>query len=200
VFGVDSTTKEQDNALPVVVAIGGNYTQSANAVPRDSNSLGFEVEENLLPCRINLKAGLEHYRNNTAKWVGNCVASQSNLKVPNENAFHLVMTNFCIWITKDSWQNIGTSTRAQLSEINPPFNSLPTYPGAWSHLEALYTELKDVQIVWIGHGIHSEVFSHFRQFMRSKRNSNWLLMPNLAYWYDYAKWNHLKQCPDGNYM
>jgi hypothetical protein len=61
----------------------------------------------------------------------------------------------------------------------------------WLHLtelaKKLHKKLQKEDVIWVGHGMHCEVFALFRQFMRSMPGAPWILMPNLSYYYDYQK-------------
>jgi hypothetical protein len=183
VYGLDRSTCNQK--LPVVVAIGGNYTQANTSVPRTASH--YRVEDDLQTCRKNLQRGLDDYWNHSNKWHQSRAASGGTFSVPKSGDYHLVMTNFCLWNTNESWQNLSTPTRADLLENNPGFNGHPTTPGDWAHLNELTKELDGVIAVWVAHGLHSEVFALFRQFIRSHPKEQWLLMPNLAFYYNYQK-------------
>ena len=193
VYGLDRGYSVKDFELPVVVAIGGNYTQAKAQVPRDNKPPFIPpVADDLNACRTYLKTGFDHYSLRRQRWFGNCVGSSTEISLFEDDGFHLVMTNLCLWITKNSWQNIGSAFRTDLLQNNPFFGGRPSSPGQWAHLTALAYELRNCDVIWIGHGIHSEVFALFRLFMRSLVNPDWLLMPNLAYHYDYNAWNLLK--------
>jgi len=94
------------------------------------------------------------------------------------------MTNFSVWITKVSWQNIDEHKRADLLQNNP----LGT-PGSglvrWAHLDDLIGELRsnDESVLWIGHSIHAEIFALFRQYVALMGLQPWLLLPNLGFKY-----------------
>lgn len=185
--GLDRNRVEKP--LPVVIAVGGNYTQAKTVVPRDLTP-PHGVLDDLAACRKNLSTALQVYNTHKHLWWENSAASHSVLSPPKE--FHLVMTNFCLWITKNSWQNTGAATRTALLECNPLFNNKSTLPGDWAHLIALRDALAGIDVLWVGHGIHCEVFALFRQFMREVPGQRWLLLPNLAYHYNYADWHFLK--------
>ncbi len=194
VYGLDDATSGQ--SLPTVVCIGGNYSQAKTTVPRDSR-FGSMVLDDLASCRSNLRKAFDHYGGAAARWVGACAASSATIPIPKEGHFHLIMTNFCIWITEESWQNIGAQVRADLLENNVLFSGRGTQPGEWEHLKALREILREREVIWVGHGIHCEVSALFRQFMRGE-SAHWLLMPNLAFYYDYTNWNLLKGIPETN--
>lgn len=194
-YGLDKSTSGQ--SLPLVICIGGNYSQAKTVVPRDFRCSDSSVLDDLTTCRSNLRKGLDHYAGARSTWASACAASSSTIRLPIDGAFHLVMTNFCLWITRQSWQNLGSQVRADLLENNVPHNGKGTGPGQWEHLISLRKVVSEYEVTWVGHGIHSEVFALFRQFMRNQ-DAPWLLMPNLAFYYDYANWNLLKGIPDAH--
>ena len=200
-YGLDRQCSANDLELPVVVAVGGNYTQAKARVPRDNKPPLFTppVEDDLRICRAYLKMGFKHFDLHRPRWFENCVASSTTLPFFRDDGFHLVMTNLCLWITRNAWQNIGSAFRADLLENNPFLGGNPTSPGQWAHLTALAYALRNCDVIWVGHGMHSEVFAIFRLFMRSLVNPDWLLLPNLAYHYDYNAWNLLKGNTEENH-
>lgn len=183
-YGLDRLTKTVEGGLPVIVAIGGNYTQRNEPVPRDAGpSL---VEDDLQKWRNNLKTARLDYVARKSYWSNKCAVSP-RLPVFPEN-FHFVMTNFCLWITKDEcWQDLRPEIRADLLDNNPPFGGKSTTPSTWAHLAALAETLKKADVTWIAHGIHCEIFALFRQFMRSINDDRWILLPNLSRPYNYRK-------------
>jgi len=179
-FGLDKST-EHDEPLPIVVAVGGNYTQAKSEIPRDGTRSGSMVEDDLAPCRRNLTRGIANYLANRQLWQDRCLASSAKLHPPSR--FHFVMTNFCLWITNESWQNIRPSSRADLLENNPAIGVKSSATGCCAHLNELAERLKGEDLLWVGHGMHCEVYALVRQFARCLPNTQWMLMPNLAFYY-----------------
>jgi hypothetical protein len=187
-YALDEFTNGKRN--PVVVAIGGNYTQDTVDTPREQYNFPNAVEADLSSNRRCLEKGFECCKKKIAIWEDKCAINSQSFIIPTE--FHFVMTNFCIWITKRSWQKTSPQARTDLLENNPPLGSKSTAPGDWAHLAELVNDLDSVDVVWVGHGMHCEVFALFRQFIRSARIAKWMLLPNLAYNYNYDKWTFLK--------
>lgn len=175
---------------PVVVAVGGNYTQDKVDTPRDQFHTADVVEADLKTNRRLLGKSFDSYNSNKALWERKCAAKTRNVITPHE--FHFVMTNFCIWITRRSWQKTSPHARADLLENNPPLGKKSTVPGRSAHLTELAAALDGVSVLWVAHGMHCEVFALFRQFLRSLPNAQWILVPNLAYHYDYNQWTFLR--------
>jgi len=192
-FGLDdsSQTPPAPNlSLPIIVAIGANYTQGTTPVPRKSQS-SFDVEDNLSSCRSIINLGLSHYKKNRQQWHRASVTSSPSINVPDR--YHLLMTNFCLWITNDFWTKIPPSRRADLLVNNPTtITGQSTAPGSWYHLDELARCLKDIKVLWIGHGMRSEVFALFRQFMQQLEKPNWILLPNVSrgYKFDTSRFLH----------
>jgi hypothetical protein len=175
---------------PVVVAIGGNYTQDKVDTPRDQFHTADAVEADLSANRHLLRKGFDSYNSKKALWKQKCAVKTRIVTTPRQ--FHFVMTNFCIWITMRSWQKTSPHARADLLENNPPLGKKSTVPGCWAHLAELAAGLDGVSVLWVAHGMHCEVFALFRQFVRSLPDAQWILVPNLAYHYDYNQWTFLR--------
>jgi hypothetical protein len=195
VCGLDnSVTEEPQVRLPLVVAIGANYTQGSNEVPRDMHP-SFGTEEDLTKWRNLAHVGLGHYAANQRCWYDASVASSDSISIPS--SYRFLMTNFCLWITEDSWPNIRPSRRADLLAHNPPTGTgNSTGMGSWWHLRELAKMLNShgVQTIWVGHGTDCEVFALFRQFMLELDQPDWLLLPNVSrpYGYENKTARHLR--------
>ncbi len=176
-FGLCDKTKGQ--TLPVIVVIGANYTQGAVNCPRDAPPN--LVEDGLTTTRANLLQALTAYSAGRRVWNDFHAASSATIHPPND--FHLVLSNFCLWITDQSWQNLSPNVRANLLEQNPPFSRRSTAPGSWHHLQSLASALHDLKAIWVAQGMHCEVFSLFRQLVRTMPHLDWLLVPNLSHPY-----------------
>jgi hypothetical protein len=173
---LDDSTKNSESTGEVVVCIGANYTQG-----KGNNSTRDFIEEGNKPMRDFLSRGFDDFASKKSAWVKNKHAPsefqlEDSLKKGN---FHLVITNFCPFHTKQSWQSNLESERADLLSFDD---------WKFKHLDQLYSELKKLNPLWIGHGLHSEIPCLFRQFQRRKDILRWLLMPNLSCWYNYKEW------------
>lgn len=173
---LDNSTKNSESTGEVVVCIGANYTQGKAQSFTDAF-----IEDDGGQMRKNLNLGLKNFANKKSAWVKNKHAPdrfQLEESLENKN-FHLVITNFCPFDTKTKWQDNLESERADLLGFDD---------WTFKHLDQLYSKLKELNPLWIGHGLHSEIPCLFRQFQRRKDILRWLLMPNLSYWYNYEKW------------
>jgi hypothetical protein len=173
---LDNSRNINDPADEIVVCIGANYTQG-----KGNNSTRDFIEEGNKPMRDILGHGFADFASKKSVWVKNKHAPsefqlEDSLKKGN---FHLVITNFCPFHTKQSWQSNLESERADLLSFDD---------WKFKHLDQLYSELKKLNPLWIGHGLHSEIPCLFRQFQRRKDILRWLLMPNLSYRYNYEEW------------
>lgn len=197
VCGLDKPdNSHSEEPLPVVIAIGANYTQGLNEAPRDYNP-PYGTEEDLNKWRNLTDAGLKHYGTapNQRTWYDASVASSNKIAIPK--AYHFVMTNFCLWITENSWQDVRPSRRADLLANNPQaVSGKSTAPGSWWHLQELANALEENQVttLWVGHGSDCEVFALFRQFVTTLSTPDWLLLPNVSrpYAYDNKRSRHLR--------
>lgn len=178
----------EDHSPPIVVAVGGNYTQAKESVPRDWQDPPPEVLDDLSNCKQHFAEGLNEYLKiaNPRKWFDLCAASSASIALGTD--YHFVMTNFCLWITNDSWQNMTPQARARLLVSNPPFGAIHAPAGIWPHLDALANALKGQKALWVAHGKDCEVFALFRQWIARYPNQDWLLLPNLAFHYRWDVW------------
>jgi hypothetical protein len=186
-FVLDDSTSDQE--LPVVIAVGANYTQNNEFTPRDVIGSG-DVRAKLKSWRTWLDRGFADYRKNPSLWVKRCAAPSLSLPVPPPGKYHLVMTNFCLWITRRNWSAIQAQIRADLLQNNAHFAVRPSVAPDWPHLQDLHNKLPDS--LWVGHGSRTEVFTLFRQFVDKQNNTPWLLTPNVSFHYDYGKWAFLR--------
>lgn len=169
--------------LPVVVAIGANYTQSEEKTPRDIWRSPTAVEDDLKKCRARVDEAL---RELNQRWVELAKASHEAFALGE--GYHLVMTNFCLWNTDVRWQNIDPKCRATLLANNPSFNGGATSAPGWAHLARLSSALSSNPPLWIAHGIHSEVFNLFQPLAASLGMKRWMMTPNLSYrYFHYGK-------------
>ena len=195
--------EEMDETLPIVVSVGANYTQGTNSCPRDIDPKSPGVVQGLQGEKTKLHGGLEAYRKDPVNWYKYSLASSPSLLTNYDKNydFHLVMTNFCAWITDDYWQDVETCLRANLLVSNPPFNG-NTSTSDWLHLDALADALEEKKqpVLWVGHGMGSEVFALFRLWVEKRKIDKWILLPNLStYPYDYIKQlNKLKRYEKGD--
>ena len=191
-FGLDSTTSNTKSDFPVVVAIGANYTQDGVTLPSGGTGVVLKsppwVEEQLTSCRKNFINGLVAYHSNVNDWQ-NLAAAGPNMPTCIEN-FHLVMTNFCPWITQlagasvsGNWDALSGSVQAELLTNRASLSS-GGFAQVFGHLNALYGELSQSESVyWCAHGIHSGVFPLFRLWQSSQScrlKERWILLNNLS--------------------
>ena len=181
-FALDKDTSGR--RLPVIVAIGANYTQGQTRCPRDHANGQPAVEDDLTYCRYNLDRALKSVGGAAwSSWVRKRKASPGRFRPPEE--YHLVMTNFCLWNTNDSWQKNSLADRANLLANNPLFAGGKTAAPAWSHIHGLANILTPSPTLWVAHGIHCEVFALFNPVSNVVSMPKWIMTPNLSYFYRY---------------
>ncbi len=189
-FALDTTTQSGVRDLPVVVAIGANYTQDLQMLPCEK-SMGRSlpnppwIEEPLTTCRSNFEHGLSKYKMEVDKWQA-LAAAGSNMPY-TIGEFHFVMTNICPWITQQSgssvsgnWDALSASVQAELLT-----NRTGMKGGIFAHLDDLKEALErnKAEIYWCAHGLHAGVFPLFRHWQRntaSKLKGQWILLNNLS--------------------
>lgn len=188
-FALDTTTAANDPELPVVIAVGANYTQGRQHLPSEPKSSPLVappwIEEPLISCRNQLINGLAAYTSQYKIWQDLAAAG---IKMPTDlKKFHLVMTNFCPWVTdkaagyatSGNWDALSASVQAELLT-----NALSHQNSASDHLDDLLSELNgDENVYWCAHGLHSGVFPLFRMWQRSRQcqlGERWILLNNLS--------------------
>jgi hypothetical protein len=177
-YGLSKHTAETTKPLPIVVAVGINYSQGGMACPRDGGRSA-RVVDGLGNCRNKTKEALSEYRKFGRQWADTGCASSPTIDVPNGDDFHLVMTNFCLWVTNKSWADHTPEEKRILLLNNPSFDGQPTCSPNWAHLSSLDRKLRQYEVVWVPHGILGEVPELFRDFAASN-GANWILAPNLS--------------------
>ncbi len=177
-FALDTTTSGYE--LPVVVAVGANYTQGTVQCPRDRAAGHPAVEDDLSYCRARLRDALSRV---DQRWVAMRKASHASLAAAHSENWHLVMANFCLWNTNERWQKIPVGDRTSLLANNPTFDGRSTGAPQWPHLNALAHAIAPEPILWVAHGIHSEVFGLFTSLRGLLTMSAWIMTPNISYRY-----------------
>jgi hypothetical protein len=185
-YGLSQFTKGRD--LPIIVAVGINYTQGEVVCPRKQPGM-VEVEDKLTNQRRFVKKALEAYEKHKLQWAEKQRASSSALEPPVGENFHLVMTNFCLWITNKRWfdRDVSDNDRELLLENNPLFDGKPTRGSDWPHLDQLANELSDEALLWIPHGLgggSNGPHTLFKDFCSNHHSMNWIMTPNLSFPYN----------------
>jgi hypothetical protein len=192
---MDSRTSLVNRPVPIIIAVGSNYTQDPVEVPRTSES-PFAVVDTTGSCRANCLRGIEHFNANRDCWVAARMAASANVIVPPVSSpvdFHFVMTNLCLWITKMSWTDIKCDARKWLLQNNPTFDGKPNPASAALHLIQLARLTSTCNVLWVFHGIGDDLlFPYFQSFARQNSIDNWLAMPNLSRGQDYERLKEIK--------
>ena len=165
--------------LPVVLAIGINYTQNKNCCIWPKPCLGAPGSpavtistSTLSPMLREIECAFKAYSSDPMGWVNRCLASDAKIPVPT--GYLLIATNFSPLITFKSWQKYDPQYTAAL---------LTLFSSGFEYLDDLMSLLKKNAImpeVIVGHGLGSEVPVLFRKWQSERNHRRWLLTPNLA--------------------
>jgi hypothetical protein len=198
---IDPRHAAKQKPLPVVVLIGINYTQKID-VPytKLTHYLG-----SLNEPRVTQKAGcfapaalaIAAYNRNAKDWVypqtqlyDNCQimpygAANATLRseltdtdgdILKRRAFHLIVTNFCPFITRLMWQDQTVKSADECSMLLQRWSSD-------EYLDDLYGNMGDSVDLWIGHaskGGTRWVWPRFMDFVRKHEINEWMLTPNIS--------------------
>lgn len=200
VFGViDNRQKKRQEALPVVVAVGVNYTQEDRG---PSTGALYSYEGTGEGPRIvtgtgsvpSAAAAISAYNRNPSAWempvaqyycgdagagpyASHCATAQSGLLCEEpkglEDGFILIMTNVSPFITRKYWQKQPEGCKRLIEKWS-----------ANDYLDDLASMLRDSVDLWIGHaakGGTEWVWPPFRLFVKRNGLDSWLLTPNLSF-------------------
>lgn len=190
-FGaLDRTHRDAPRGLPVVVAIGINYTQggiesAGDLVPYQSSKDKPGTIRGTGSYHAAVAAIAAFQRNRTA-WLtasslGPCTSPRgtfvSNADAANAvtDGFILLMTNLSPFITKLKWQEQIKKTPVACRYI------LDTWPNR-RYLDDLFCAIGTSAALWIGHSsIYGTewVWPDFLKLMACWNVKNWILTPNL---------------------
>jgi hypothetical protein len=200
-FGaIDPRHKMKRERLPVVVIIGINYTQK-NLVYRElSHYLGnFNnpiVTATDLGCVTPTALVLAAYNRNPRNWEApeqqlydDCeilpyaapnATRRSRLRNTDgrllKDKFHLIVANFCPFITKLMWQDQVSVTPDGCTVLLKDWSSD-------NYLDGLHHELGESVDLWIGHAAKAGtrwVWPRFMDFVQRRQINEWLLTPNIS--------------------
>lgn len=196
-FALDTSTADNDSVLPVVIAVGANYTQGRQHLPSSGTKSAVTtppwIEEPLKTCRTQFINGLNAYAKKRQVWQ-QLAAAGANMPTTIDK-FHLVMTNFCPWITAQpnpsyvnspatgNWDALSSSVQAELLVNRARSRSCSLI---FEHLDALCTALNHSscsEVYWCAHGLKAGVFPLFRLWQLSRNcllGDQWILLNNLA--------------------
>jgi hypothetical protein len=185
-FALSSLTKNCDEALPLIVTVGSNYTQGDQKLPEQMAASHSIVEDDVTAFHDSVSKFVSLLGVDMDKWKNACLCCRrldlSALGKPPR--FHLVMTNLSPWITTDSWPDIasndGRAITAQLLSTHRAKSSTGRFP--FEHIRELQERLaleRSLPTIWIGHG-SNDVWEHFVILMSQMNLDNWGLAPNFA--------------------
>lgn len=195
---IDPRHKTKEQQLPVVVLIGINYTQDATPGYELRHYLGTLNEPSVTQkagCITPTALVIAAYNRNIKAWVSpraqlydNCdilsygardATLRSGLTGTDgdtfKNGFHLIVTNFCPFITRLMWR--------EQAERNPDECSFLL--RNWSserYLDRFNEEMGESVDLWIGHAAKdrtSWVWPRFMDFVNRHGIKEWLLTPNI---------------------
>ena len=186
-YALDQSTRDQ--SLPVIVAVGVNYTQGQTQCPRCPFPPGaVAVEDDLSACRCHLNKALQAHAKSPS-WQS-CKKSNVTAQALTsfwKSGYHLVMSNFCLWNTTARWLEIPSTNRFALLASNPLFAGKPTTAPSWPHLLELERVLTPEPLLWVIHGLHSGVFGLFGHMKPTLSAAKWIMTPNLGFpYYHYG--------------
>ena len=177
-FVLDSGTSKTETDLPVVVTIGVNYSQGANALPHCGIWPAVEQTTN---CRKSVENQIKSaWRNDGENWskTGFRAAVFSEIQ---EADFHLVITNFSLWISKVKYGSLSHMDGAKLLHDYDLGSNAVSF-GQWQHLAKLKESLESHIVHWVGHTLDSPLPLLFYSFLRSHNiTRNWILTGNLSW-------------------
>jgi|GEM_PF-5181450 len=188
------SNRTDGKALPIVVAVGVNYTQGAQTIPDEKPAYSKALKAPpLVEDRVNQfeSAYISSCNANRTVWVNSALcdsALPANLLDDGTgeiSPYHLVMTNLSPWITTDSWNTIaGADGRNITADLlaSPPVGASTNLRSPFEHIRELKECLdkEEAPVVWIGHGKDS-VWEHFRILMEQMGVNNWMLTSNLGF-------------------
>jgi hypothetical protein len=177
----------QNRELPVVVAVGANYSQGPDTLPTSSPSGLIDadarfVEAKLTRWRKKLDNIFRLYSDERypTKWCPAArpdppIVTQSarRFQSPDPNHYHFVMTNFTPWITTTGWSKIRGTEAATLIMEHPPS----------AYWQIFLDELRRVlppNTLWVGHGNY-DVYDLWKQLVDHFCLEQWLFSSNLTF-------------------
>lgn len=216
-FALDRTTAPNNPKLPVVIAVGANYTQGTQALPSAGTNSHLTsppwIEDDLGNERNNFESFLEPVRNGNVVLVssGCSPGYAKELWEPEGGKFkiftnalqrgddpwrisphngswqniptyyHLVMTNFCPFITNNSWGDYRDDEPHVSQELF-------SFGLGLGHLTALQQAIGNHTDLWLGHGMF-DVYYHFYTYLVrgyepgfiSLNENQWLFTSNSGY-------------------
>jgi hypothetical protein len=201
-YGVlDSFHKAVERPMPVIVAVGINYSQDAktdNGERRMFNHLGVKSNDTLVvsntQCRPAVAMCLAAYNRNSEAWQhspphlesiaerfgSNEATKRSKLtsqrwdELPTR--FILIMTNFSPFMTRLEWQPLAEAYPDACNEL------IERWP-ATDYLDDLHREIGRSVDLWIGHSAIEGtrwVWPEFLRFVDGHDIDDWMLTPNVS--------------------
>lgn len=189
-YALHNGTQKEAEPLPVIVVVGINYSQGSKKLPTSPPKWP-GVEETLPGCKSNTDNILKNSndKKNRDLWIASGFRSK---QVHAPKNYHLVLSNFCPWISLLKWSDpqLNQHQKASLMlNLNPTNNIGKNINfGIWEHLVDLKANLNSSIHCWVGHTLGSPVPILFSQFITTNKIGNWVIGPNLTS-SSCANWN-----------
>jgi hypothetical protein len=172
--------------LPVVVAVGANYSQGAGQLPNSSpfgliGETGPYVEADLGKWRRPLDYIFSTYRagHYPQDWCPSArphprLALCSAERPQTPRRFHFVMANFSPWITKIEWSKMRETIEARVIMESPPGTA------TWQEFLSRLRQTLPNNTLWVGHGNY-DVHDLFMKLVVLFGLKHWLFTSNLTF-------------------
>ncbi len=180
-FSVEAAPPPYEGDLPIVIGIGANYAQEKASshiwrepyIKGPQGQICVEDKTSPSPMRKHLDATFRAYDADRPAWVDRCIASSAQIPIPK--GYILIATNFCPFITYESWAKYKEQYRANLLK-----HSRFGFPHLDSLLLALSQEGVNVHL-FVGHYLECEVPTLFRMWVERNALEPWMLTRNLGW-------------------
>jgi hypothetical protein len=186
-YAVDKPRNSPSSSLPVICAIGINYTQDGRCAtelfPYDQGGVGVV---RATPSTAAVISVISAFRRNSEAWVSRPASdppspmrfygspdATKRVGAIAKGTFILILTNVCPLITMAEWKKQPTHISERLMRECAPYR----------HLDNLYEALGDKIDLWIGHsalGGTRWVWPEFSHFVQRHHISEWLLTANIS--------------------
>ena len=166
--------KENNQLLPVVVAVGINYYQCKNTDGILKTWLQNTIAEQAPEMRCATDRAIAAYRRNKTAWEDSIIQGVGphagrGTKDWKSGSYILVATNISPFITQKMWSRHNEADRSEVLK-------------SWDHrqhLDALHKLLGNQANLWIGHG-KGYVWPIFQAWRESRGINNWIITYNLS--------------------
>jgi len=166
--------KDDNQLLPVVVAVGINYYQCKKTDGVLKPWLQDTITEEAAGMRCATDRAIAAYRRNKTAWEDSIIQgvgphAERGIKDWKSGSYILVATNISPFITQKMWSKHSEAERAEVL-------------NSWDycqHLDALHELLGKQANLWIGHG-KGFVWPIFQEWRKRRGINNWMITYNLS--------------------